>query len=252
MERIIVVKIGTDSIVNCHRLNQPLMDDLARQVACLRLDHGIRTVIVSSGAIASGRVIEPSLSADVTHKQVAAMFGQPELMSTWRSAFRKCGIITGEALLKDDDLVNFRRPLLEALEYGVVVCNGSDATYDPNTEREIISRDNDSLSRAIAQITGANELIMLTRAKGIWGRNKRVIKNIDCIEDLRKIVLFKRTSNGTGGPKSKIDEARKFITDGDKVAYIAGARTEDVILRIARGESVGTKVTLPLQGYLLC
>lgn len=251
MERIYVVKVGTDSIVKRNGLDQSLMDDLARQVACLREIDGIRTVIISSGAIASGRVIEPSLSADVTHKQVAAMFGQPELMSAWRSAFRKCGIITGEALLKDDDLVNFRRPLLEALKSGVVVCNGNDATYDPNTEREIISRDNDSLSRTVGQIIGADTLIMQTKTRGLLDRNRKVIREIASIEDLERIDFFEKNINGTGGPRFKLNEARNFLTDKDKVAYIVGARTRDVLLRIARGESVGTKVTLPLQGYLL-
>lgn len=50
---------------------------------------------------------------------------------------------------------------------------------------------------------------------------------------------------------SKLQEARAFIIDASKIAYIAGVRIEDVIVKIARGERMDTHVTLPLQGYLL-
>lgn len=46
-------------------------------------------------------------------------------------------------------------------------------------------------------------------------------------------------------------EARGFITEVSKIAYIAGVRTKDVIIRIMRGEKVGTRVTLPSQAFFL-
>lgn len=251
MERIIIVKTGTDSLLNGDGLDQTLMNDLARQVAYLRFHRNIKTVIVSSGAIASGRALEPSLTGEVTKRQAAAMFGQPELMSAWGSAFRQHGIRAGEALLKDEDLVNFRRPLLEALKFGVVIVNGNDATYDPDTEEEIISKDNDSLARTVGQITGADTLIVLINTEGLLDKNRRVIGKIALPQDLNMIDFFEKSGNGTGGPRSKLDELRNFITGKDKESYLAGSRTPDVILRIVAGEEVGTKITLPLQGYLL-
>lgn len=252
MERLkrIVVKIGTSAIKYGSGINGELVDDHARQVVWLRRNYGIETVIVSSGAIASGRVLEPNLTRSTTDKQVAAMFGQPELMVVWRKAFQKQGIAAGEALLKDDDLDNFRNPLLRALKFGVVVINGNDATYGEDTEEEIISADNDRLSRAVGYKCGADALIILTEAEGILDKDKRVIENIGCVADLEGVSFFEGTTEGTGGPSSKLFEARRFITDATKVAYIAGAKVENVILRIATGERIGTRVTLPLQGFL--
>lgn len=252
MERLkrIVVKIGTSAIKNGSGINGELVDDYARQVVWLRRNYGTETVIVSSGAIASGRVLEPNLTRSTTDKQVAAMFGQPELMMTWRRAFQEQGITAGEALLKDDDLENFRDPLLRALQFGVVVINGNDATYDQGAEEKIISADNDRLSRVVGNRCGAGLLIMLTEVEGVLDKDREVISEITSDSDLRRVSFFEGTQEGIGGPGSKLLEARRFITDASKVAYIAGARIENVILRIATGERVGTRVTLPLQGFL--
>ncbi|MBI2597168.1 hypothetical protein HYW41_03365 [Candidatus Daviesbacteria bacterium] len=252
MERLkrILVKVGTSAIKNGSGIDQELVNDYARQIAWLRRNYGIETIIVSSGAIASGRVLEPNLTRSIIDKQVAAMFGQPELMTAWRRAFQRQDMIAGEALLKDDDLENFRYPLLRALQFGVVVINGNDVTYNQDAEEEIISADNDRLSRVVANRCGVGLLIMLTEAEGILDEDRKVISNIASYSDLHRISFFERTQEGIGGPGSKLLEARKFITDATKIAYIAGARMENVILRIATGERVGTRVTLPLQGFL--
>lgn len=249
MEKI-VVKIGSSSIVNCNGIDKSFVADIARQVAYIRSALGIQTIIVSSGAIAGGKALIPSLTPEIGDKQVAAIFGQPNLINIWSLAFEEQGILVGEALPKDEDLNNLSGPLQKASELGVVVLNGPDATYDPSTEREIISIDNDRLSRYSAQLVGANRLIMLTGEPGILDCNEEVIEEIATLEDLARIVFFDKTELGTGGPGSKVLEARKFITDPHKVAFIAGARTENVIVDIVMGRKIGTKITLPLQGFL--
>ncbi len=245
-----IVKIGTSVIVkNGNGLDLPFMDDIARQISYVRKKYNTQVVLVSSGAIGSGRVLVPDLESTVVNKQVAAIFGQPELMDGWRRAFAKEEMLAGEALLKDEDIGNFRSPLLIAEKYGAVVVNGPDAAYDPTTEEQILSVDNDRLARSIAYIIGARTLLMLTERPGILDKYDQIIEQIAALEDLERIVYFEKNTNGTGGAQSKVLEARKFLTDVTKVAYIAGARVQDVIVRIARGERAGTKVTFPLQGF---
>lgn len=249
MERM-VVKIGTSVIVkNGNGLDLPFMDDIARQIAFVRKNYNIQTVLVSSGAIGSGKVLVPDLESTIVNKQVAAIYGQPELMDGWRKSFAKQEMLAGEALLKDEDIDNFRNPLLTAEKYGAVIVNGPDAAYDPTTEDQIISVDNDRLARSVAYIVGARTLLMLTETPGILDKYRKVIEEIASVEDLDRIVYFEKTKDGRGGPESKVLEARRSLTDAAKIAYIAGAREEDVIVRIAKGERVGTKVTFPLQGF---
>lgn len=271
IKKTVVVKIGTSEIAGSgNGLDHILIGKLGQQITYLRKKAGIPTVVVSSGAIAAGRAafteernmlsvmspgdvdnLMPSLTDEMVDRQFAAMIGQPELMESWSLALSEIGMTIGQALLKDEDLDNFRHPLLNALRFGTVIINGNDATYDPATEKEIISRDNDSLAREIARITGANKLIMLTKAQGVLDQRERVIPEITCLEDLQRVGKFEPTEDGTGDILSKILEARRHITDANKVAYIAGARISNVILRAVGGERVGTKITLPLQGYLL-
>lgn len=271
IEKTVVLKIGTSEIAGGgNGLDHTLIGKLGQQITYLRKKAGIPTVVVSSGAIAAGKAefteqrrilsvmspgdvdnLMPLLTGAVVDRQFAAMIGQPELMESWRLSCSEIGMTTGQVLLKDEDLDNFRRPLLRALRFGTVIVNGNDATYDPATEQEIISKDNDSLAREIARVTGANKLIMLTEAQGVLDQRKRVIPEIICLEDLQRIGRFPATQDGTGGIRSKVLEARRHITDANKVAYIVGARIGNVILRVVGGERVGTRITLPLQGFLL-
>lgn len=271
IEKTIVLKIGTSEIGGSgNGLEHTLIGKLGQQITYLRKKAGIPTVVVSSGAIAAGRAefteqrrilgvmypedvdnLMPPLTDAVVDRQFAAMIGQPQLMEGWSLSLSEIGMMVGQALLKDEDLDNFRCPLLRALRFGTIVVNGNDATYDPANEQEIISKDNDSLAREIARITGANKLIMLTEAQGVLDQKKKVIPEITCLEDLQRVGKFEPTEDGTGDIHSKILEARRHITDANKVAYIAGARIGNVILRAVGGERVGTKITLPLQGYLL-
>lgn len=249
MERI-AIKIGSSSIACNNDLSRDAIASLAGQITAVRKT-GVEVVVVSSGAIAVGKKAVSDFSGTVVDKQSAAIFGQPTMAGCWIEEFNRLGVKAGAAVYKDEDLLYARTPLLRALKEGVVIVNGNDAVYDAQVEKEIISRDNDRLARFVAVAIGANRLIMLTGAEGVLNSSGQVIPDISNIEDLSQIALFNKTELGTGGMESKLMEARSFITDASKVAHIAGARTKDVIIRIIRGERVGTRVTLPLQGYFL-
>lgn len=254
IDRLIAYKIGTTSIVKNGGFDLQLIDNLVEQLIFVRQELKIAPLIVCSGSIDSGRRLEPLLnSQEIVDKQAAAIIGQPELTEVWRAAFRRnekgSSIKVGEALLKDEDIDNFKKPLLRVSEFGIVIINGPDATYDPFTEKQIISTDNDRLVRCVACAAGVDTVGYLTDEEGILDRDKRVIEEIGTLEDLDRIGFFEKTTKGTGGPQSKLIEARKTLIDSGKVIYIAGIRTENVIIKIARHENVGTRVMLPLQGY---
>lgn len=246
----IVVKVGTSVIADDSGLKMGFITSIAAQVAEIKRQ-GIEVVLVSSGAIATGKTRVASFGSSIVDKQAAAIFGQPRMAFAWIEAFEKLGLEAGAPVYKDEDLLNVKYPLLTALKKGVIVVNGNDAVYDAQSEKEIISKDNDKLARYIATMIDADILIMLTEADGVLDTKRQIISTIDSIADLGRIGLFNKTQVGTGGMNSKIQEARSFITNSSKISHIAGAKIESVILRILMGERVGTKVTLPLQGFLL-
>ena len=118
-QKRLTVKIGSSTITNGGtNLDKLFMNDIARQVAIIRRDFKYQVAIVSSGAIASGRILVPELGQDMTDTQVAAMYGQQELVFAWSDAFRGFNIRTGQGLYVDEDLDQVNRPLLRALQFG--------------------------------------------------------------------------------------------------------------------------------------
>lgn len=237
MERI-VVKIGTSSLIN----NQvSLVRAMRTQVA-----------VVTSGAIASGRMVLGAKDGNEVRKQVLAAVGQRPLINAWGKTFDRCHLNTGLFLFSEDDLDKPRLPLLDALMADIVpIINANDTVSVDEIRKLAISADNDRLASFLGRLLiDASKLMLLTETDGVLDSKGKTIDSLTCLEDLQRVALFGKTEVGTGGMDSKILEARRFITDGSKTAYIAGARVEDVIVRIVRGEGVGTRITLPLQGFL--
>ncbi|MFH0937038.1 MAG: hypothetical protein V1808_01970 [Candidatus Daviesbacteria bacterium] len=252
MEKLIntVVKVGSSSLINRGEIDVDLMSSIARQVYFLR--EKSRFVMITSGAIASGKLtLGNGNGDDEIYKQVLAAVGQRPLINTWGKAFDKYGIPTGLFLFAEGDLEKPTLPLNNALLRGIVpIINANDTVSTEEVEKLAVSADNDRLACFVASyLLDSQKLILLTEAPGVLDVNGKVIRSINCVEDLLKIGNFDKTSIGTGGIESKILEARRFINRLGKEAYIASASEDDVIIRIFNGEDVGTKVTLPLQGH---
>ena len=102
--RRIVIKIGTSTITAGK--DQPdleFMGDVARQATELFSD-GVDVIIVSSGAVASGKRGDFP-RRDIMDKQVEAVYSQPKLMAKWQQAFEVHGIEVGQVLFTDIDLI---------------------------------------------------------------------------------------------------------------------------------------------------
>lgn len=235
----IVVKTGTHLVTNDNGLDVDFIANIARQVATMRLDYGIEVLIVSSGAIASGRQKIPSFGKGIVERQAAAIYGQNIMAAAWIREVDRYGIIAGATVYRDEDLINAKHPLLRALKEGVVIANGHDAVYDPQTEARIISGDNDKLASYLAREIDADLLVMLTDIEdGILDWQGRVVRRIKYNEDLN-ILRVDKTLNGTGGMESKIESAGEFASFGG-AAVVVGGRIPNVLLRILDGEEIGT------------
>ncbi len=235
-----VVKIGTSTITGGKR--QPDMDfmrDIARQSAVL-ISSGIGVAIVSSGAVALGKD-EQTNGESILEKQASALYGQPRLIANWLSAFEANGIEhVGQALYTDADFEshpnNIKEVLLKGLRRGPVIINYNDAVADIEMRKVDRSVDNDALAGKVAQLIDA-DLLILTDVDGVMDGGERIayVQNLQDIAD-----LLHKGGTGTGGAQSKCDEAKK-AADLGKISVIANGRAKDVILKVARGESVGTR-----------
>lgn len=238
--RRMVVKIGSSSITrDGSPLNLDFMDSIARQVSTLYYS-GTEVVIVSSGSVESGRQVV-SVNGDITDKQVAAMYGQGELTYRWKEAFAKYQVAAAELLLTKRDLKKSTGPLLRAMQHGVVIINENDAVNNEELKKLVLLGDNDKLASRVARVSArADSLVLLTDTDGVldsFGSTIHVLSE----SDTENVLFFGKSHIGTGGMESKVKAGFKAARQGVRT-IIASAYEQDVILKVARGEKVGTRL----------
>lgn len=235
ISRRMVVKIGSSTITGgSETLDTAFMGCISQQVGVL-FRNGVEVLIVTSGAVASGKRGLGNVDT-VLDKQVAALYGQPDLISEWKKTLNNNGVErVGQLLVDDADLKTIKPLLDKALRYGVVVVNANDPVNDEEMKQFLVCADNDKLAGFLATSIGADTLLLLTDEDGVLDKDKQTIGTFNSKTEI--VVFDKSKVVSNGGIVSKIKVAQEFA--GRSV--IANGRTVDVVLRIARGEKVGTQ-----------
>lgn len=243
-------------------MDQDVMSSLVAQVAQLH-KQGQEVVVVSSGAITSGRHrlgLARKLKG-IPFKQVLASVGQYYLMQAYEQLFHRHGITVAQALLAKADLVdragylNARNTLLALLELKVLcIVNENDVVAVDELE-EARFGDNDNLSAMVANLIDADLLLLLTDAAGLYtadphrDTNAHLISEVKQIDsEIERLAADTYGDLGTGGMITKLEAARLATASGVTVV-IADGQEPDVILRVAGGEAVGTRF-LPVASKL--
>jgi glutamate 5-kinase len=253
--RRIVVKFGTSLLTGGgDRLDRSIMSSLVAQVAQLH-KQGLEAILVSSGAIASGRH-ELGLTKRVKGiplKQVLASVGQHRLMSLYEQLFSKYDITVAQALLAKVDLLdragylNARNTLLALLELRVICIVNENDVVAVDELHEARFGDNDNLSAMVANLIDADLLMILTDTAGLYtadphvDSNARLISQVERIDsEIERLASGTSSRLGTGGMITKIEAARLATSSGVTVV-IADGRERDVVLRLANAEALGTR-----------
>jgi glutamate 5-kinase len=255
----VIIKIGSAVLTGTDGLDLEIIEQLVDEIAELT-KQGYQIVVVTSGAIASGKhrmgISGPLKS--MPQKQAAAAIGQSRLMRVYSNAFGKHGIYVAQILLTMSDLtdrkrfLNIRNTLSTLTEWGVIaVINENDSV----AVDEIKFGDNDHLAAMIANITEAHLLINLTSTEGLYDKNPALSKKAKVISLVREITgeietaaTADTTSVGMGGMKSKVIAARKVTAFG--IPYIIAPGKEKGILHaVIAGKDKGT-LFLPMSEHL--
>jgi len=251
----IVAKFGTSLLTGgSDRLDEDIMSRLVAQVAQLHRQ-GLEMLVVSSGAIASGRH-KLGLTKElrgIPFKQVLASVGQNRLMQAYEQLFGQYDITVAQALLTKADLsdragyLNARNTLLALLELKVLCIVNENDVVAVDEIQEAIFGDNDNLSAMVANLIDADLLLILTDIGGLYTANPhrdpnaRLIPQVEVIDsDIERLAADTPGKLGTGGMITKV-EAAKLATSSGVTVVIADGRETDVILRLANGEALGTR-----------
>ncbi len=245
-----VVKVGS-ALLTDHEagLNQDLIQGWAGQLAELR-EGGLQTVIVSSGSIAAGmrRLGWRERPHALHHLQAAAAVGQMGLVHLYEYAFQAHGVHTAQVLLTNADLahrqryLNARTALRTLLELGIIpVINENDTVVTD----EIQFGDNDTLAALVANLVEADVLVILTDQAGLFSADPRsdihasLISEANAGDPALESMAGMGSAVGRGGMVTKLAAAAKAARSGT-VTVIASGAESDVLLRLRRGEPLGT------------
>jgi glutamate 5-kinase len=248
-----VIKIGSTLITNHGAgVDHALIHEWVRQIAKLA-QAGNEILVVSSGAIAEGmkRLGWTARPQEVNRLQAAAAVGQMGLVQVYESAFREHGIATAQVLLTHDDLadreryLNARSTLATLLELNTIpIINENDTVVTD----EIKFGDNDTLGALVTNLIDADTLIILTDQQGLYSADPRKDPAATLIANARagdaaleKMAGGAGSALGKGGMLTKVLAAKKAALSGASTV-IAYGREADVLLRLANGEAIGTRL----------
>jgi glutamate 5-kinase len=217
-------------------------------------------VVVTSGAIARGMGVMtiPLRPRAIDELQAASAVGQGKLYQVYDQLLRERGVPTAQVLLTFFDMsarthyVNARQTLRKLLDWQVVpVINENDTTATD----EISFGDNDFLAAQVAILLGAELLVLLTDAEGVFTAdphasvNAQLVAEVTEFDALQGLDIGHSTSPlGSGGMRSKV-VAAEMATAAGIPTVVASGLDAGTILAAASGQPVGTRFAAQASRY---
>lgn len=231
----IVIKVGSNVLTRDNgKLDITRMSAIVDQVAWLR-GEGHEVILVSSGAVASGR---GELKTDgrrldsVAQRQLFSALGQAKLINLYYDLFREYRIHVGQVLTMKESFATRREYLNQRACMTVMLDNGVIPIVNENdtvSVTELMFTDNDELSGLIASMMDADVLVILSNIDGIFNGSpadpaSRVIPRVEPDRDLSEYIQQEKSGFGRGGMTSKCAVARRVADEGIRVVIANGKR----------------------------
>jgi glutamate 5-kinase len=252
----LVIKIGSNVLTGPDGLpDEARMKGLVAEIALLKKE-GREVVVVSSGAVASGRALvkTPEGADEVAVRQLLASVGQIELLRRYADLFRAQGLICSQVLVTKEDFRDkaHYRNMLNCLaillrEQIIPVVNENDVI----SVSELMFTDNDELAGLIASMIGADALVILTNVDGLYTGDPKDPASVLLEEvpptqaDLSGFISSSRSNFGRGGMLTKSHMARKTARLGITV-HVANGKKDHILQGILGGRVAHTRF-LPLK-----
>ena len=246
-----VIKIGSSLLTqDGQRLDLSVMQNFVQQILQLRAE-GIEVVLISSGSVSAGkcRLGWAQKTTTAEERQAAASVGQSALIHAYENLLAEEGTHCGQVLLTRD---NFRdrkrlkktRSAIEMLlkMQMLPIINENDAIADMDNALG----NNDHLAALVSNLWHADLMVLLTDQSGLFTVDPRTRPDAEMImEGMSGDPRHERMAGGsggtvgTGGMITKIHAATHAARSG-AATLIADGRIPDVLLRLRKGELLGT------------
>lgn len=256
----LVIKIGTAALSRADGAPDPaLLGALAGEIAALkRAGHDV--ILVSSGAVGTGRAMvrqhEPLQNCEqVAERQILAALGQARLMALYQELLAPHKIMVAQILLTKQDFrtrdhhkhIGRLFANLREQPHILPIVNENDSV----AITELMFTDNDELAGLIAAMMNVDRLLILSHVAGVYDRppdeaGATIIPVIDWGKKDDAPSTAGKSKSGRGGMTSKLSIAHKMAALGI-YTHIASARAPSIIAAILCGDNPGTTI-MPLPG----
>lgn len=211
-QKVLVVKIGSAVITNANgNINKAIIKKLVSDIS--NLNNQYKVVLVSSGAVSSGKKYVNHYKGSLSQRKVAAAIGNPILIQLYSSYFKKFGLTVAQALCERAHFGN-RKQFLQLCDtfktfwnHNIIpVVNENDVISD----LELKFSDNDELATLLAIAFDAETLVLCTSVGGFFDNDKHIIREIKAIDTdiLSMVKKGEKSEFGLGGMLSKLTFTR--------------------------------------------
>jgi glutamate 5-kinase len=231
----VVIKIGSALVVDQAEAapRSAWLAGVAADIAALRA-RGADVIVVSSGAIALARralgLHQPRLRLE--EQQAAAAVGQIRLAQAWSEALSAQNLTAAQLLLTLDDTEDRRRYLNARATLDTLLGLGCIPVINENdtvATAEIRFGDNDRLAARVAEMTQADQLILLSDIDGLYTADPRRDQAAEHIPLVKAITPAIEAMGGepppgysSGGMRTKLAAARIATQAGCAMAIAFG------------------------------
>ena len=231
----IVIKLGSTTVIDKKgNFKKNWVNSLIKDIKKYKKNRDI--VIVSSGAIALGqnylKIRKKKIKLEMS--QAIASIGQIHLAEEFQKIFKKNNFRVGQILITPDDTEQRRRALNVKRTFdnlfklkAIPIVNENDTT----ATSEIKYGDNDRLAARVAQIIGADTLIIFSDVDGLYGggKKRKLIKEVQYLtNETYKLADTKINSYGSGGMITKLEAAKICINAGCYMFIANGNKTNPI------------------------
>lgn len=239
---IIVIKFGTASITRpTGEPDETIISEIASQTAALYKNH--RIIIVSSGAVGAGKSSIKRYTGSINQRKAAAAVGNPILVGLYAKHFEPYGIAIAQSLCERAHFGNRTKFLQLKDTFETLWKNGIIPIVNENdvvNDRELRFSDNDELATLIATGFGAKTLLLCTSLGGLLDDSGEIVRKVDDVNEVFKLVRTDTSDLGLGGMTSKLTFAKLATGMGIRVV-IFGMGAHGGILSAMNAES-GTEI----------
>lgn len=257
--RRIVVKVGTSTLTYENgKVNLRRIEKLCKVLSDLN-HSGKQVILVSSGAIGIGvgKLNLPERPKETRYKQAVAAVGQCELMFLYDKLFGEYNASVAQVLLTRNNLTedhskqNVVNTFQTLIEMGIIPIVNENDTVAIDELVGLNFGDNDNLSAIVADLVGADLLIILTDIDGLYDSDPRKnpnAKKISCVnyidDNIREMAGGSGSNRGTGGMATKLTAAAVATGAGINCCVMSGNEPEN-IYKLIDGEEIGTMFMAP-------